>query len=200
MLLSVRRGHQAGGQARQAWSTTGRRRSRAVSPRTSGSCGGGAFSRGFARAGPMTRSQAHERLTAERPSGWGGLKKFRAQGSAQAFEKARFGQENQRKSKGFSVADPMFRPRRSRQNAARLAPGPLFVRRLRLAASRFSTGRGSHRLFLASAWARNRPPWRKPPASMPWPTPSDRCHWAGIEAPASASAAMNIASNGMSGS
>jgi len=24
--------------------------------------------------------------------------------------------------------------------------------------------------------ARNNPPWRRPPASMPWPTPNDRCH------------------------
>ncbi len=35
-----------------------------------------------------------------------GLKKFRAQGPAQVLEKARFGQGNQRESKGFFVADP----------------------------------------------------------------------------------------------
>ena len=35
----------------------------------------------------------------------GRLKKKPGQGSAQAFEKARFGQENQRESKGFFVAD-----------------------------------------------------------------------------------------------
>ena len=66
MLLSVRRGRQAGGQARQAWSISGWR-SRAGSPRMGGSCGGGAFSwlrEGWAQR--MTRSQARSGWTAER--------------------------------------------------------------------------------------------------------------------------------------
>ena len=34
----------------------------------------------------------------------------------------------------------------------------------------------AQRALIPNAWARNNPPWRRPPASMPWPTPNDRCH------------------------
>jgi hypothetical protein len=57
-----------------------------------------------------------------------------------------------------------------------------------------------HRFRPANALARNSPPCLSPPASMPCPTPDERCHWVGIDAPARSSAAMNIASTGMSGS
>ena len=41
--------------------------------------------------------------------------------------------------------------------------------------------------------ARNKPPCLRPPPSMPWPIPSDRCHSQGTLAPTSASANKNSA-------
>ena len=123
VLFSVRRGRQAGGQARQAWSTKGRRRSRAGSRRMGGSCGGGRIFARLREGWAYDEIASYERLTAERPGGWGGLKKFRAYGSAQALEKARFGQGNpKRKSKGFlsKPAPAALKPAK----CTRLAPGP----------------------------------------------------------------------------